>query len=226
MNSWILPDLASALSLGFYDASKKAAVRSNNVVLVLFFTTLLCALFSPVLLACTGQLASSWRCDLPTYFLIWIKSLIVGGSWYFGYLALDMLPLSIWTPIRATAPLWTFIGGLIFFHEVPTFWKGIGMLSIFAGYYILSVWGNREGFTLKDSPGCATAFSARCWVPSAPPMTNTCSMCSRYPRAPFSSTSASIWPSFFWPSSLSSGADACGRRSPGAGPSFPRPCFF
>ena len=153
MNNWILPDLASALMLGFYDTSKKSAVLSNNVVMVLFLTTLFTAIFSPVLLLLTGQLASSWRCPFSTYLLIWIKSLIVGSSWYFGYQALAQIPLSLWTPIRATAPLWTFLCALLFYHEVPTFWKGIGMLLIFTGYYVLSIWGHKEGFTLKDSPG-------------------------------------------------------------------------
>ena len=150
---WVLPVLGSALGLGFYDLCKKHAVRENSVMPVLFFATL-CG--SAVFTAATF-LFGDWRacveCSLHTWNLILLKSLLVAASWTFVYYAMRDLPISLASPIRASAPLWTFFGSMILYSEIPSFWQGVGMLSIFAGYYFFSVFGKLEGFSLRDSRG-------------------------------------------------------------------------
>ena len=150
---WVLPVLGSALGLGFYDLCKKHAVRDNSVMPVLFFATL----SGSAVFAAATFLFGDWRacveCSAHTWTLILLKSLLVAASWTFVYYAMRDLPISLASPIRASAPLWTFFGSMLLYSEIPSFWQGAGMLSIFAGYYFFSVFGKLEGFSLRSSRG-------------------------------------------------------------------------
>ena len=145
--AWLLPVLGSAIALGFYDLCKKHAVNKNSVMHVLFFATLCGSAF--YLLATvlwTGSLADA-RCSGRDFALIVLKSMLVSSSWTCVYYAMRDLPISIAAPIRASSPVWTFLGGLLLFHEVPTLPQGIAMLLIFTGYYLFSIFGKLEGIS-------------------------------------------------------------------------------
>ena len=145
--AWLLPVLGSAFALGFYDLCKKHAVDRNSVMHVLFFATLCGSAF--YLLATvlwTGSLADA-QCSGHDFALIVLKSMLVSSSWTCVYYAMRDLPISIAAPIRASSPLWTFLGGLLLFHEVPTLPQGVAMLLIFTGYYLFSVFGKLEGIS-------------------------------------------------------------------------------
>ncbi len=153
MVNWIIPDLGSALALGVYDGSRKASMKDNPVLPVLFGATFCGTLLYVLVMLAMGQFVPHWCCGWDNYGFIWIKTLIVGASWYCDYAAMMTLPLSLATPIGATRPLWTFIGGLLIYHEVPTPWKGVGMIMIFVGCFLLNGIGSREGFTFRKSSG-------------------------------------------------------------------------
>ncbi len=94
------------------------------------------------------------------FWLITLKTIIVGSSWICTYYGLRDLPLSIVSPIRATAPLWTFVGGVFLFHEIPSLLQGLGMLLIFGGYYYFSVIGKAEGISFLKHRGIHLIFLA------------------------------------------------------------------
>ena len=147
--AWLLPVLGSAFALGFYDLCKKHAVNKNSVMHVLFYATLCGSAF--YLLATvlwTGSLADA-NCSGRDFALIVLKSLLVASSWTCVYYAMRDLPISIAAPIRASSPVWTFLGGLLLFHEVPTLLQGVAMLLIFTGYYLFSVLGKLEGISFR-----------------------------------------------------------------------------
>lgn len=146
---WLLPVLGSAFALGFYDLSKKHAVDRNSVMHVLFFATLCgSAFYLLATLLWTGSFADA-QCSGRDFGLIVLKSLLVSSSWICVYYAMRDLPISIAAPIRASSPVWTFLGGLLLFHEVPTIAQGVAMLMIFTGYYLFSVFGKLEGISFR-----------------------------------------------------------------------------
>ena len=149
--AWLLPVIGSALALGFYDLCKKHAVRDNSVMPVLFYATLCGSLFYVVITLLAGT--ASAVCSLQVWWLILLKSLLVAASWTCVYYAMRELPISIASPIRASAPLWTFLGSLVLFSEFPTLLQGIGMLAIFTGYFLFSVFGKLEGISFLRSRG-------------------------------------------------------------------------
>ncbi len=149
---WLAPILGSALMLGLYDVCKKHAVRANAVMPVLFFSTLCGSGAFVLFVLLSGHGAEVWQIGLRWRLLVLFKSLLVGAGWGCVYRGLRDLPISIASPLRATGPVWTFLGSLVFFAEIPTWSQGAGMAAIFGGYCLFSVIGKREGFSWRH-PG-------------------------------------------------------------------------
>ena len=148
--AWLLPVLASALALGFYDICKKHALRENSVMPVLFFSTCTGTVGFAVYLALAGKLAFAAAAAPSELGLVTIKVFLVGGSWVCSYYALRELPITLASPVRSTAPLWTFLGGLLIFGERLTLTQVAAAALIFAGYCVFSVCGRLEGFPLRS----------------------------------------------------------------------------
>ena len=164
--SWTCWILASAVFLAFYDLAKKASVRDNAVLPVLLVSTVFgCTAFVLGLWA-SGRFAPvAARIDLRLASLAAIKSLIVATSWVFTFCALRTLPVSIATPIRASAPALVFLLAACLYDERPSALQGAGMLVVFGGYFVFSWAGRREGidFLRNRAVWCAVAgmcFSA------------------------------------------------------------------
>ncbi len=147
---WLLPVLASALALGFYDIFKKHALRDNSVMPVLFLSTGAGAAGFAGYLALTGQLAAAVDAAPSELGLAAVKVLLVGGSWICSYYAIRELPITLASPVRSTAPLWTFLGGVLIFREQLTLTQVAAAAVIFAGYCVFSVCGRLEGFPLRS----------------------------------------------------------------------------
>ena len=148
---WFLPVLTSAVALGFYDLCKKHAVNKNSVMHVLFCATLCGSAFYILATLLWTRSLDDARCSGRDFGLIVIKSMLVSASWTCVYYAMRDLPISIAAPIRASSPVWTFLGGLLLFHEVPTLLQGAAMLLIFTGYYLFSVFGKLEGISFRHT---------------------------------------------------------------------------
>lgn len=155
--TWLLLGLASAFFLGIYDLFKKASLRTNAVLPVLFVGVL-----SGTLLLSPAWLLSLWAAPLadtlgvrvhpigPTmHLLLALKAFIVAASWVLAFFALKHLPISIVAPIRASAPAWTLLGAMVLFDErlAAGHWVGFGI--IFASYFMFARTGKREGIDFR-----------------------------------------------------------------------------
>ena len=150
INSWWLPTLLSAVGLGVYDVCKKHAVKDNSVMPVLFLATLCGSGFFVIMSALQGQLLAALQCTAAEFLLVLLKSAIVSASWICVYYAMRELPISLASPIRSTSPLWTLLGGILIFREIPTWLQALGMATILLGYMCFSILGKKEGFPWKS----------------------------------------------------------------------------
>jgi transporter family protein len=165
---WISLGITSALFLGVYDVFKKWSVRENNVVLVLFLSTCFGAVMTlPVYLLsrlCPDAMTSvglfAATPAFPEHIYILSKAVLVSISWIAAFFALKHLPISIVSPIRASAPLWTLIGALLIFGEQlkPLHWAAVSL--IFISYYIFSLIGRKEGIAFTRNRWMLLVFVA------------------------------------------------------------------
>ena len=155
MPRYLVLILLSAFILGIYDIFKKSAVRDNAVLPVLFFSNLSGMIFFMALAAAQGKFVeyATGFSGILQFSMIFVKSLIVATTWALAFYAMRELPISIASPIRATAPFWTFIGSLIWFREFPNLLQGIAMIVIFVGYYMFTVISKMDGINFKKHKG-------------------------------------------------------------------------
>ena len=132
---WIVLALLSALCLGLYDVFKKLSVRGNDVLMVLLLNTVFGALFMlPFIVTAVVSgdfgLGNSWTGHIR----IIGKSVIVLGSWLFGYIAIKHLPLTVQGPINASRPVIVLFGAMVLYGEWLNLlqWAGValGFLSL------------------------------------------------------------------------------------------------
>ena len=132
---WTILAFISALSLGFYDISKKIALRDNAVIDVLTLSVCISAavLSVPLLISrlypevILGTPFYVPVLDLRAHLFTVIKSVIVLSSWVFAYISLKHLPISVVSPMQATRPMWTLIGALLIFSERLNAWQWVGV---------------------------------------------------------------------------------------------------
>ena len=127
-----------------YDLCKKASVKDNSVFPTLFVTTFSGWAALTCFLAVSGKMGAVLSVSAGCISLLLVKSCIVAASWTATYLALRTLPITCAAPIRATGPLWTLIGAVVLFAEVPTAVQGAGMALVMAGCVFFSVSSRRD----------------------------------------------------------------------------------
>jgi transporter family protein len=145
IESWMPWILASAVLLALYDIAKKASVRANAVLPVLLASTMFGFAVYAIGLIAYGQVGFLAGMSGSVISLGLAKSVIVGTSWVFTFCALRTLPITIATPIRASAPALVLLIAVPLYGEMPSLMQGVGMAAVFAGYFAFSWAGCHEG---------------------------------------------------------------------------------
>ena len=162
--SWTAWILLSSFFLALYDLAKKASVRNNAVLPVLLCSTCCgCAAFVAGVAVCgklPEVLASTSGQALA---LAAIKSVIVATSWVFTFYALRTLPITIATPIRASAPALVFVAAFFLYGEIPSWIQAVGMLAVFGGYFAFSWAGKHEGIDFFRNKAVWSAIAGACF---------------------------------------------------------------
>ena len=158
--TWIL---TSAVFLALYDVAKKASVKGNAVLPVLLVSSA-CGLAAYLAgLAASGHMAETVLASTPrAVALAGVKTLIVSTSWVLTYCALRTLPITIATPIRASAPAVVLLVAVFLYGERPSPCQGAGMALVFAGYWAFSWAGKHEGIDFLRSHAVWFALGGMC----------------------------------------------------------------
>ena len=159
---WTCWILASAVFLAFYDLAKKASVRENAVLPVLLLATVAGGGAYVAVLGAAGGIPAALDVSARNLSLICIKSAIVSTSWVLTYCALRSLPITIATPIRASAPAIVFIAAFFLYGEQPTVVQGLGIILVFTGYWAFSKAGKFEGIDFLRSRAVWLAIGGMC----------------------------------------------------------------
>ena len=157
--AWIL---ASAVFLAFYDLAKKSSVRDNAVLPTLLCSTFFGGAAFVAVSVCFRDVGPMLHPGGRLLGLALLKSVIVATSWIFTFCALRTLPITIATPIRASAPALVFVAAFFCYGEVPTWIQGAGMLCVFGGYWAFSWAGRHEGIDFLRNRAVWFAIAGMC----------------------------------------------------------------
>jgi bacterial/archaeal transporter family protein len=156
---WIFAGLISALLLGTYDILKKKSLIENAVLPVLMVAVIAGAI-PFIFMLLFSRLVPDWAASqvwfikpvsFQVHCLFFLKSVIVGASWVFTYYAMKHLPITIVSPIRASAPVWTILGAVVIFGERLNMLQWAGVLVVLLCYWLFSFAGRREGIEFRKN---------------------------------------------------------------------------
>ena len=159
---WLVLAFVSATFLGFYDTSKKASLKGNAVLPVLFLNTVFSTMiFSPFLLDYIGgfgwfsgtlmNTVSGTENEVLAHLLVVLKAFIVLSSWICGYFGLKHLPLSIVGPINATRPVLVLVGATLIFGERLNPYQWAGVLVTVLSVFLMSRTGKKENIDFRSN---------------------------------------------------------------------------
>lgn len=158
---WLILAFISAVLLGFYDAAKKASLKDNAVLPVLFLNTLFSTLiFLPYLIGAgaTGeqiimdqQFADIRHPLLRAHLMTIGKACIVLTSWITGYFGMKHIPLTIVGTINATRPVMVLLGAMLFFGERLNLYQWTGVLLAILSIFLMSRSSKKENIDFKSN---------------------------------------------------------------------------
>ena len=156
---WVYLAFLSAAMLGLYDVAKKRSLKENAVLPVLWLNTLFSTIiFAPALLDSavgegwlTGTLFETTSGTLREHGMVFLKAVMVLGSWIFGYLGIKHLPITIVGPINATRPVLTLVGAMIIFGERLNGYQWVGVILAIVSLYLLSRSSKEEGINFAHN---------------------------------------------------------------------------
>ena len=163
---WLSLAFLSAALLGFYDVSKKAALKDNAVLLVLLLNTLFSTLiFLPFIL--DNLCGATWfrgtifnsstyaegtgGTVLKAHLMVIAKAFIVLSSWISGYFGLKHLPITIVGPINATRPVLVLVGAMLIFGERLNLYQWTGVLLAALSIFLMSISSKKEQIDFKKN---------------------------------------------------------------------------
>ena len=156
---WVYLAFLSAAMLGLYDVAKKRSLKENAVLPVLWLNTLFSTIiFAPALLDSTvgggwltGTLFETTSGTLREHGMVFLKAVMVLGSWIFGYFGIKHLPITIVGPINATRPVLTLVGAMIIFGERLNGYQWVGVILAIVSLYLLSRSSKKEGINFAHN---------------------------------------------------------------------------
>lgn len=156
---WGILGIVTAVLLGIYDIFKKTSLNNNAVIPVLFISIVTSTLlYIPVIVG--SRVAPEFFHAIHVYapaisftehLQIFLKAIIVLSSWILAFFAIKHLPLTIVSPIRATAPLWTLLGALVIFAERLNGLQWVGLIITLTFFYLFSTTGKLEGLHFRSN---------------------------------------------------------------------------
>jgi len=157
---WLWTSVLSALLLGLYDVAKKKAVSVNGGLEVLLVSTAISTLFFiPFLLSAvfgwglvpSGSLLSFDSGSLDEHLFMFMKSLLVSGSWICGIVALKHLPLTTVGIVKASRPVFVLLGCMLIFSERLNLCQWGGIIIAIVSLALLGLSSRQEGISFVSN---------------------------------------------------------------------------
>ena len=116
---------------------------------VIFLPVVIGSIFFPETFSSIGFFSPTL--NFAQHLQVLLKSAIVVSSWILAFFAMKHLPVTVFSPIRATGPFWTLIGALIIFHEKLNLLQWFGVLLTLLFFFLFSTTGKKEGIEYKNN---------------------------------------------------------------------------
>ena len=134
---WILFAFGSALFAGLTAILAKVGIRDTDSDVATAVRTVVVLLFSWLMAFFTGSVAGLSALSARTWLFLALSGLATGASWLCYFRALQMGDINKVTPIDKSSTVLTMLLAFIFLGESLTWLKGLAMVLIGLGAYLM-----------------------------------------------------------------------------------------
>ncbi|MCD8562198.1 MAG: EamA family transporter [Bacilli bacterium] len=134
---WILYAFSSAFFAGITSILAKIGIKNTDSNVVTAVRTIVVLLFSFVMVAIVGSFDTISEISFRTLIFLILSGLATGFSWLFYFRALQIGDVNKVTPIDKSSTVLTMILAIIFLNESLTLFKGLAILLIGIGTYMM-----------------------------------------------------------------------------------------
>ena len=146
LSMWLWLSVGSALLLGVYDVAKKRALSRNSVYWILLSATALTTVFlSPFLT----------KGPLSDHFSLIFKAVLVSVSWISGLKAMECLPLTTVSTMKASRPMFVVIFSILLFGERLNLVQWLGVAVVMTALFLSSRSAGHDTDKITSTKGVA-----------------------------------------------------------------------
>ena len=146
---WILYAFGSALFAGLTAVLAKCGIRKTDSMVATAIRTIVVLAFSWGMVFLVGSEAQLAEISGRTLLFLVLSGLATGASWLCYFRALQIGDVNKVVPVDKSSTVLTILLAVLFLHETPSWTRGIGMVCIAAGTYLM--------IEKKQSTGAAKA---------------------------------------------------------------------
>lgn len=134
---WLLFACGSALFAGLTAILAKCGIRKTDSTVATAIRTGVVLLFSWIMVFVVGSQAQIMSIDGKTLLFLVLSGLATGGSWLCYFRALQLGDINKVVPIDKSSTVLTILLAAIFLHEEVTPLKGVGVILIAVGTFLM-----------------------------------------------------------------------------------------
>lgn len=146
---WVLYAFGSALFAGLTAILAKCGIRKTDSTVATAIRTIVVLAFSWGMVFLVGSEAQLAEISGRTLLFLVLSGLATGASWLCYFRALQIGDVNKVVPVDKSSTVLTILLAVLFLHETPSWTRGIGMVCIAAGTYLM--------IEKKQSTGAAKA---------------------------------------------------------------------
>ena len=146
---WVLYAFGSALFAGLTAILAKCGIRKTDSTVATAIRTIVVLAFSWGMVFLVGSEAQLAEISGRTLLFLVLSGLATGASWLCYFRALQIGDVNKVVPVDNSSTVLTILLAVLFLHETPSWTRGIGMVCIAAGTYLM--------IEKKQSTGAAKA---------------------------------------------------------------------
>lgn len=146
---WVLYAFGSALFAGLTAVLAKCGIRKTDSTVATAIRTIVVLAFSWGMVFLVGSEAQLAEISGRTLLFLVLSGLATGASWLCYFRGLQIGDVNKVVPVDKSSTVLTILLAVLFLHETPSWTRGIGMVCIAAGTYLM--------IEKKQSTGAAKA---------------------------------------------------------------------
>ncbi len=134
---WIVFAFGSALFAGFTAILAKCGIRKTDSTIATAVRTIIVLVFSWIMAAVAGSIPQITDISGRTWLFLILSGFATGASWLCYFKALQLGDVNKVVPIDKSSTILTILLAFIFLHEEITWQKGVGVVLIGIGTYMM-----------------------------------------------------------------------------------------